>query len=75
MNAPDWYYVFPDRIASFFDKWVGDQDQWAYYLTLFIGLVLLVAVYSWCAAASAVRSSRCATTRPRPRPSASISPR
>jgi branched-chain amino acid transport system permease protein len=37
--------VFPDRIASFFDKWVGAQDQYAYYLTLVVGLLLLLVVF------------------------------
>ncbi len=45
VSVPDWYYVFPDRIASFFDKWVGDPDQYAYYLTLVVGLVLLALVF------------------------------
>jgi branched-chain amino acid transport system permease protein len=43
--VPDWYYLFPDRIANFFDRWVGDQDQYAFYLTLLIGLLLVLAVW------------------------------
>jgi branched-chain amino acid transport system permease protein len=43
--VPDWYVWFPDPIADFFDDYVGAQDQWAYYLTLVISLVLLFVVF------------------------------
>jgi len=43
--VPDWYVWFPDPIADFFDEWVGAQDQWAYYLTLVLALVLLLGVF------------------------------
>jgi len=43
--VPDWFFWFPDPIAKFLDKWVGAPDQWAYYLTLVIGLLLLLAVF------------------------------
>jgi branched-chain amino acid transport system permease protein len=42
--VPDWYFWFPDPIADFLDEWVGAPDQWAYYLTLVIGVLLLGAV-------------------------------
>jgi branched-chain amino acid transport system permease protein len=45
LATPDWYYWFPDPIADFLDKWVGAPDQWAYYLTLVISLVLLAGVF------------------------------
>jgi branched-chain amino acid transport system permease protein len=43
--VPDWYYWFPDRIAKFFDDYVGAQDQWGYYLTVVVALLLLLAVF------------------------------
>ena len=43
--VPDWYVWFPDPIADFFDEWIGAPDQWAYYLTLVLGLVLLAVVF------------------------------
>jgi branched-chain amino acid transport system permease protein len=43
--VPDWFFWFPDPIAEFLDKWVGAPDQWAYYLTLFVALVLLGVVF------------------------------
>ena len=56
VSVPDWYDVFPDRIASFFDKWVGAQDQWAYYVTLAVAIAAAARrVRSSCAAGSAGR--------------------
>ncbi len=43
--VPDWYVWFPDPIADFFDEWISAPDQWAYYLTLVLGLVLLAVVF------------------------------
>jgi branched-chain amino acid transport system permease protein len=45
VRVPDWFYLFPDPIAKFFDKWVGAPDQYAYYLTLVVGIVLVFAVF------------------------------
>jgi branched-chain amino acid transport system permease protein len=43
--VPDWYFWFPDPIADFLDEWVGAPDQWAYYFTLVVALVLLAGVF------------------------------
>lgn len=42
---PDWYDWFPDPIADPLTDYVGSRDQWAFYLTLVIGVLLLAAVW------------------------------
>ena len=65
--VPDWYFWFPDPIADFLDKWVGAPDQWAYYLTLVIGLLLLVGVFFIGAEPVRARADRGARPRGRGR--------
>ncbi len=45
LNPPDWYYWFPDWIADPLDSYVGARDQWAFFLTLTIAIVLLFCVW------------------------------
>ena len=65
--VPDWFFWFPDPIAKFLDKWVGAPDQWAYYLTLVIGLLLLLAVFFMVARPVRARAHRGARPRGRGR--------
>ena len=45
LNAPNWFDWFPQSIAERFDEWIqpgrDGRDQWAFYLALGLGLVLL----------------------------------
>jgi branched-chain amino acid transport system permease protein len=45
LAPPDWYDWFPEPIADWFDSYVGARDQWAFFLTLAVGAVLLLAVF------------------------------
>ena len=45
VRVPDWYFWFPDPIANFLNRWVGAPDQYAYYLTLIVALLLLLFVW------------------------------
>ena len=45
LNPPDWYFWFPDWIADTLDSYVGARDQWAFFLTLTIAIVLLFCVW------------------------------
>jgi branched-chain amino acid transport system permease protein len=45
LNPPDWYYWFPDWLADPLDSYVGARDQWAFFLTLTIAIVLLFCVW------------------------------
>jgi branched-chain amino acid transport system permease protein len=45
LDPPDWYFWFPDWIADTLDSYVGARDQWAFFLTLTIAIVLLACVW------------------------------
>ena len=45
LEPPDWQYWFPDPIADWLDDYVGARDQWAFFLTLVVGAILLFFVW------------------------------
>lgn len=45
LQPPFWYDWFADPIADRLRDWVGARDQWAYYVALVCGLLLLGVVW------------------------------